>query len=287
MHLGEYSRALAVRFESSGIPHDEARLDAELLIRSALGWDRERWLADSRAPASPAAVHAVEPLAARRQAREPMAYILGQCEFWNRQFEVSPAVLIPRPETEIIVEQTLSRLHSIDGHKTPALLDVGTGSGCIAVSITAERPEVYCIATDVSADALEVARRNAVRHRVIDRIEFRQTTLLGDVGSGSLDFIVSNPPYVPSRELPSLPPEVRSFEPPDALDGGEDGLDVIRGLTAGARSALSSRGWLMFEFGFGQADAVRRILVEQDAWTGIDLVADLQGIPRTAVARRR
>jgi release factor glutamine methyltransferase len=280
--LGDLAREVAARLAGAGIAADEARLDAELLLRQVLGWDRARWIASSRDPAPEGTVEALAPLAARRVAREPMAYILGRCEFWGREFEVAAGVLVPRPETEILVEQALARIAPGAGI---TVVDVGTGSGCIAVSLALDRPLVRVIATDISARSIEIARRNARRHGVLDRIAFQHEALLGNAGTNWAAMIVSNPPYVPSRDGPGLQPEVRDHEPPDALFGGDDGLDVIRELIFASADSMEENGWLLFEFGFGQAGSVREILDDSGVWDEIAIVPDLQGIPRTAVAR--
>jgi release factor glutamine methyltransferase len=287
--LGALARALAARFRRAGIASDEARLDAELLIRSVLGWDRGRWVAEAQSPIPPGLEHTSESLVARRVAREPMAYILGRCEFWGLDFAVSPAVLIPRPETEIVVEQALARMAG-PGKATlsPAtILDIGTGSGCLAISLAVEREDCRLVATDISAASIEVARRNAERHGVLDRIAFQQTPLVGQLGRDSVDIIVSNPPYVPLRDRATLPPEVREHEPSEALFAGDDGLDVVRSVLEASRGVLSRGGWLIFEFGWGQAEAVQGLINTSGWWDQPDVVADLQGIPRIAVARKR
>jgi release factor glutamine methyltransferase len=216
-----------------------------------------------------------------------MAYVLGRCEFWGLTFEVTPEVLVPRPETEILVEQALQRLDvTTEGSAGRTIVDVGTGSGCIAVSLAVERPRARVVATDLSPAALAVARRNAVRHGVEERVSLIQADLVGDV-IRSADAIVSNPPYVPLRDRSALPPEVRDHEPARALYGGEDGLDVIRRLVAVAADRLAPGGWLLLEFGYGQDAAVRALMAASPFWTDVTVTPDLQGIPRVAAARRQ
>ena len=176
-----------------------------------------------------------EPLVARRERREPVSYILGTREFWGLDFEVGPDVLIPRPETELIVEETLA-LVGRDG--SPRIIDVGTGSGCIAIVLAREIPGARITATDVSVDALAVARRNAMRHGVADRVTFIETSFLDGIESGA-DVIVSNPPYVPSVSDRGVTPEVREYEPRVAVFSGEDGLDGVRSVLKGAASKLA------------------------------------------------
>lgn len=282
MTLFEHVAATRKRFVSAGISPDEAALDARILAQKVLGWDAARLHTDGTQPAPPGFAEAFEALAARRAAREPIAYLTGIREFWNLDFEVSPAVLIPRPETEFIVEAVLDLF---PGTKAPlAMCDAGTGSGCLAISIAKERPEARITATDISLAALEVARRNAARHGVADRIEFVEADLLGN--AGPFDLLVSNPPYVPEDERSAVPPEVREYEPSAALFGGPDGLDVIRRLVAAAPAALSAGGWLLFEIGAGQAGPVRSLISSVAGLTMTEFRRDLQGIERTAVVRR-
>lgn len=278
--LGDLARDMARRLEQAGIAPAEAALDAELLARTALGWDRARWIVEARRP-SPADLAArLEPLVVRRERREPMAYVLGRCEFWGREFVVDRRVLIPRPETEIIVEQALARLEPDDAVE---IADVGTGSGCLAISIAAERRHARVVAGDISAAALDVARLNAHRHRVSSRVALQLTA--GVPAADALDLIVSNPPYIPASDRRALMPEVGAYEPPEALFAGDDGLAVIPSVIDQAAGSLRPGGWLIFEFGFGQADAVRALL-DTAEWGEVAIVADLQGIPRTALARR-
>jgi release factor glutamine methyltransferase len=217
----------------------------------------------------------------RRAAREPIAYIVGHQEFWALDFGVSPAVLIPRPETELVVESALALI--ADG--AVELADVCTGSGCIAVAIACDRALVRVTATDLSEAALEVAHRNAVRHQVAHRVTFRQADLLAGL-DGIFDVIAANPPYVPEADRASLQPEVRDHEPAVALFAGPDGLQTIRRLVGGAPDRLRPGGTLIFEFGFGQAEAVAELISATARLKMIELRPDLQGIPRVALARR-
>ncbi len=270
------------RFMHAGISANLATLDAEVLARQVLGWDRARFLTDRNDAATSVFLLQYEPLVARRERREPVSYIIGMREFWGLPFEVGPDVLIPRPETEFIVEEALA----ISGKSgSPVIIDVGTGSGCIAISLALEIPGARVIATDVSAHALQVARRNALRHNVADRVSFVETSFLDGIEEVA-DIIVSNPPYVPSLAQPALTPEVRDYEPPVAVFAGEDGLDALRSVVEGAVGRLKPGGWLVMEFGCGQDDCVSALVGEIH---GIDVVKirhDLQDIPRTAVCRR-
>jgi release factor glutamine methyltransferase len=281
--LGAEVAAARERLAAAGIASDEAGLDAVLLARHVLGWDAATWIARETDPAPPGFVERYRELVARRTRREPMGYLLGRVEFWGLELEVSPAVLIPRPESEIIVEAALGAAR---GLAAPLIVDVGTGSGCLAVALASALPAARILAIDVSAPALAVARRNAARHGVARRIAFVRGDLLGPL-RGEADLIVSNPPYVPRTERHNLQPEVRAYEPPEALFAGDDGLAVIRRLVAGAETHLRPSGWLIFELGIGQQPAVRALLEQSGRWHSIDIRPDLQGIPRTAMARRR
>jgi len=275
------------RLVRAGIEPGEAALDAELLAREVLGWDLARYIAHSDEPVSDSFVTAFEALVRRRERREPMSLILGRREFWGLEFEVTGDVLTPRPETEIVVEEALAQMSAGAGVAPPSLFaDVGTGSGCLAVVLAREIGGARVVATDVSEAALEVARRNARRHGVADRVTFVRTSLLDGVGGG-FDLIVSNPPYVPTSLLSTLPPEVREHEPRLALDGGPDGLDAIRGLMAQAVTRLTAGGRLIIEFGMGQEDGVKQAAARCPGLQLQRIRRDLQGIPRTAVFTRR
>ena len=270
------------RLAAVGIQPDEARLDAELLARHVLGWDRATFIVNEAGPVLPGFERAYATLCERRERREPMAYILGRCEFWGLEFDVTPAVLIPRPETEQIVEEALARYAGTGG--PDRILDVGTGSGCLAVTLAREFPRARVVATDLSQEALAVASRNARRHGVERRVAFAEGSLFAPV-EGLFDLIVSNPPYVPEHDREILQPEIRDHEPALALFAGSDGLEAIRPMVALARGHLRWEGWLIFEFGFGQADAVTALIAASGPWDDVALVPDLQGIPRTATLR--
>jgi release factor glutamine methyltransferase len=286
MTLHERINAARDCFLKVGIRPEEAALDAELLARDALGWDRAALLAALHDPAPPSLEPSYQMLVARRLAREPVAYILGRREFWGLDFEVGPGVLVPRPETELIVEEA-QRVVGSPGSPGPRLVaDVGTGSGCLAVTLARDFGDAAFVATDSSRAALAFASRNAARHGVASRIALVETDLLEGV-DGPFDLIVSNPPYVPEGDVPSLPPEVRQFEPIEALVGGADGLDVIRRLLVHAEARLRAGGFLVFEFGFGQEPIVRQAVGCHVGLVLERVANDLQGIPRTAIVRRR
>jgi release factor glutamine methyltransferase len=267
----------------AGIPGDEADLDARLLAERVLGWDAARLLTRGDEPEPAGFAHAYDALVVRRAAREPMAYLLGRREFWGLEFDVTPAVLIPRPETELIVEVALATFP--EAQATIDIADIGTGSGCLAVTLAHERRAAHIVATDVSPAALDVARRNAAQHAVASRVELIETDLLNGIDR-TFDLIVSNPPYVPERDRATLPPEVREHEPSAALFGGSDGLAVVRRLAQHAAPRLKPGGVLIFEFGFGQADSVKEIVSRAPGLGLLDVRSDLQGIPRVAIIER-
>lgn len=267
--------------EAAGIGADEAAVDVDFYVRRILGWDRARVLT-SRAEPIPAALEPTfSAWVARRAQREPSAYIVGHREFYGRDFEVSPAVLIPRPETEHIIEAALPLLAA---QPDALVADLGTGSGNIAVTLACEVPSCRVIATDVSADALEVAGRNAARHLVSDRITFRCTSFLDGVDE-LFDIIAANPPYVREVDRAGLSPSVQR-EPSVALFGGKDGLRDIEHVLDAAARWLRPEGWLLMEFGFGQEDSVRAAVAHRSSLRFDRVIPDLQGLPRTVVAQR-
>ena len=274
--------AARARLRAAGIPIDEAELDARLLAEHVLGWTTELYFAEAQSAVPPGFCDRFDPLIARRAAREPFAYIVERQEFWGLAIEVTPAVLIPRPETELLVELALARCPS----NAPATIaDVCTGSGCVAIAIARERPAVSIQACDISDAALAVARRNSTRHGVAARIAFTRADLLNGI-SGPYDLIVANPPYVSERDRPKLQPEVVEHEPDLALFGGDDGLDVVRRLLPQASACLRTGGAMLFEFGFGQDEDIERLISSTPGLTMAGLRPDLAGIPRVAVATR-
>ena len=268
------------RLRAAGIPPDEADLDARLLAERVLDWDAAQYLTYANEEEPQGFAESFEALVARREDREPTAYLVGRREFCGLDIQVTPAVLIPRPETELIVEAALA---SFPRSATLDIVDVGTGSGCLAVALARERPASRIIATDISRDALEVARLNARRLGVASRVELVETDLLNGV-EREFDLIVSNPPYVPEPDRLQLQPEVRNYEPARALFAGEDGLSIIRRLVDQVPARLKPEGRLIFEFGYGQADDIRTLLSNTRSMVLLDLRRDLQGIPRVAIA---
>ena len=252
------------------------RIDAQVIMAEVLGVNRAWIAANPMRILTESEDARIDSLAVQRAMGQPVAYLLNRREFYGREFEVSPAVLIPRPETETLIEAALARL-------TPraSCLDLGTGSGAIAVTIACQRPEARVMATDFSGDALKVAARNAERHGALPRIEFAEGSWYEPVGERRFDLIVSNPPYVSANDSHLGQGDLR-FEPAHALtDGSADGLDSIRAIVAGAPAHLAPGGWLLFEHGYDQAAAAREVL---DRAGFIDLVSlpDLAGIPRVA-----
>lgn len=271
-------------FAAKGI--DSPRLDAEVLLAHVLKVGRVHLYTHHDRPLDTAERDAYRELVRRRAAREPVAYILAEREFYGRAFTVTRDVLVPRPETEHLVDAVLAWARE-RGLAAPRLADLGTGSGAIAVTLAAELPDAHVVATDLSPAALEVARGNAARLGVGERVELLHGDLLAPLAALSerrFDVIASNPPYVPETDRRDLQPEVRDHEPAMALFAGADGLAVIRRLVAEAGAFLGRPGLLAFEIGAGQAAAVRA-LCEQHGWPAVEFAADLQGHPRVALVQ--
>ena len=255
----------------------EPQRDAALLLCRILGKDRAWMLAHPNVPLASAQILSYEALLARRAKHEPMQYILGEQEFYGLPFSVTPDVLIPRPETEHLVEAALERL-PID--QPASIADVGTGSGAIAVTLAHARPLAQIAALDLSQPALQIARANAEALQVSDRVRFLESDLLTAVAGERFDLIVSNPPYVPEGEI--LEPQVRDWEPSAALYAGPDGLSIYERLIPQACQALVPGGWLLLEIGHDQRPAIEAMLA---GWRDVSFIDDLQGIPRVATAK--
>lgn len=268
----------------AGIGPDEAGISARVLAEHVLGWDTARYFTSVHELEPPQFAERYESLVARRAAREPSAHITGRQEFWGLSLEISPAVFIPRPETELIVEAGLQHLGQ-ERTERVSIADACTGSGCLAVALARELPTASIDATDISPDALEVARRNARRHGVDGRIRFRQANVLAGI-DGPFDLIVANPPYVRRGDQSALQPEVRDYEPSIALFGGDSGVELVTTLVGQAATRLRLGGHLIFEFGLGQDDEVEDLIGDTAGLTIVELRRDLQGIARTAVAKR-
>lgn len=257
------------------------RLDAEVLLALALGTTRAGLLARLREPLPAEAEARFDAVVGRRLAREPVAYIAGEREFWSLSFEVDATTLIPRPETETLVAEALA---SLGADACPRLLDAGTGSGCIAVALAVERRDALVTAIDTSAAALAVAARNAVRHGVAERISFLRADLRAFSPAAPFDLVVANPPYVRRRDIEALAPEVRLWEPRAALDGGDGGLDYVLALLARAPDLLAAGGAMAIEIGCDQAGEAATAAASA-GFRSVRIAADLAGRPRVIVAR--
>jgi release factor glutamine methyltransferase len=276
--LGEVLRLSTAHLERNGSP--TARLDAELLLGHALELGRVELYTGFERPLSEAELAACRELIARRAKREPVAYILGRWGFRGLDLDVDPRVLVPRPETELVVGRCLEL---VAGAAAPAMLDVGTGSGAIALALASELPEARVTACDVSEDALAVARANGGRLGI--DVEWVASDLFAGLGERRFDLVVSNPPYVAEGELAGLAPEVRDWEPRGATVAGRTGLEVIERLAAEARVALEPGGAVVLEVGAGQAGAAGRLL-EEAGITDIGCERDHAGIERIVWGRR-
>ncbi len=278
--LREALASASTRLAQNEHLHDTATRDAELLLLHTLQIPRAQLLAHPELTLTEAQLQAYEAAITRRLAPEPIQYITGTQEFYGLTLQVTPAVLIPRPETELLVEAVL---HQLPKHQPLRIADIGSGSGAIAIAIAHHLPQATVTALDISPEALAIARRNAETHHVSNRIRFLQSDLLTTVPGETFDAILSNPPYVPNVDHPTLHPQVRDHEPPTALFAGADGLEIYRRLIPAARAALVPNGLLALEFGHGQREALQQFLT---AWHNVIFLNDLQQIPRTALARR-
>lgn len=283
MSIQVHVSAARQRLREAGVSPVESDLDARLLAQHVLGWTTERFLTDASAAEPNGFAPHYDTLVARRATREPLAYIVGHREFWGLDLEVNPDVLIPRPSTELIVEAVLELFPN---RAAPlAVADICTGCGCVAVALAHELPAATVVATDISHGALQVARRNAERHGVADRVTFTHGDLLDGLDR-PFDAILANPPYVVDRARPALQPEVRDHEPAVALFGGVDGLGLVTRLVAEAPSRLRAGGYLVFEFGLGQDVEIEDLLAQTPWLTLVGVRRDLQGIARTAIAQK-
>jgi release factor glutamine methyltransferase len=272
-------------------------LAAELLLLHVLGRDRTWIYAHSEEEISAKVAERFFSLIARRAAGEPTQHLTGKQEFWGLEFEVTPEVLIPRPETEHVIEVALDRLgvRELRAGRKPTLsgkdlqvADIGTGSGCIAIALAKELPGSTVFATDISTAALAVARRNAARHGFSDRIHFIESNLFDKIaehGPHFFDLLVSNPPYIGRREAATLMREVRDHEPEVALYGGEEGYELYADLITQAAAHLKPGGLLVLELGHNSLPAVQPLL-EPPAWANVGITNDLAGIPRVIAAER-
>ena len=265
-------------FREQGI--DSPRLDAELLLTDVLDLDRVGLYLQFDRPLNEVELTSYRALVKRRAAREPLAYIQGKCEFWSLPMIVSPSVLVPRGDTEVLVEEALDRLETSE-----KVLDIGTGSGVIAIALAHERPQAQVEAIDNSAEALVVAVQNAELNGVSAQVLFRQEDL-GQLSGGPYDMIVSNPPYIPEADRDGLMPEVRDHEPPQALFAGADGLAAYRQIVEQAPQRLVAGGWLLLEVGINQSEPVAELLRAAE-FNNITVRNDYAGIPRVVCGRKQ
>lgn len=257
------------------------RLNAEILLLFVLGCDRAYFFAHPERELTPGEQSRYEDLVAQRASGIPAQYITGHQEFWGMDFIVSPAVLIPRPETEHVIETVLPLIQPVE---QPRIVDVGTGSGCIAIVLAKELPQAEIHATDISPVALEIARANTARYDLEKRIHFHQGDLLEGFSPRSFDLVVSNPPYVGESEEDHVQLEVRKFEPRNAVFAGHTGLEIIERLAPQAAVMLKPGGWLVMEISGTITEGVTRLLTN---WDAVQVTNDLQGIPRVVSARSR
>jgi release factor glutamine methyltransferase len=263
---------------------DSPRLDAQILLAHVLKCKRiDLYVRSDEEPSEPVRT-AFKDLIRRRVEGCPVAYLVGQREFYLLTFEVNSAVLIPRPETELLVTEALRLLK---GKEAPRVLDIGTGSGCIALAIARHHASARITATDISGEALAVARRNAESLRLSARVRFLQGDLFEPVGEDKFDLIASNPPYVSAEELPQLMKEVRDFEPRQALDGGPDGLAIYRRLIEAGPAHLNSGCYLLMEIGATQENPIRDLLVSSGSFDEVSTHRDGLKLPRVIAARKR
>lgn len=272
------ARGIAM-LDAAGI--DDADRQAKLLMEFAIGVSRTAFYLDPDREIDDARYHAFFDLIDRRAKREPLQYILGTWDFYGLEFVVRPGVLIPRPETELLVEKAIGILRPLDH---PKFVEVGVGSGCISTSILVNVANAIAVATDVSKDALETARENAARHGVMDRLSLIETNVLDGVNV-EFDLLVSNPPYIPAAERHSMQPEVVDHEPHIALFSGEDGLDVVRQLAASAARCLKQGAVLLIEIGSGQSVNAAATF-DPNSYSPPKFLNDLQSIPRVLMAEK-
>lgn len=281
MQLKQALETAVRQLDASGV--GSPRMNAEVLLMFTLSCDRAYLYAHSDRELTAEEMERYQQALAERARGVPSQYITGHQEFWGLDLLVTPAVLIPRPETEHVVEAVLDLVKRYEVQR-PHIVDVGTGSGCIALALASELPQAGIDAVDVSCAALEIARANAARLQLSRRIRFGQSDLLSAFAEvPAFDFIVSNPPYVGECEADKVQREVRKFEPKIAVFGGPEGLDIVRCLAPQAHSRLKPGGWLLMEIGFSQEQAVLALL---QSWSEVQSIPDLQGIPRVVAARK-
>lgn len=279
----ELLNAMTARFQQAGIP--SPRVESEWLLAAVLQVKRSELYGHRRRVLAPAEQRRLEIFFRRRLQREPLQYILGNCEFYGREFKVSPATLIPRPETELLAEKVI---HLARARPAPRIIDLGAGSGCLAVTLALELPQAHIAAVDVSLEALQMARENAHRWQIDDRIEFLQADMCHfEPAIARYDIIVSNPPYVLHAERESLQPEVRDYEPPQALFVGGDGLKFYRCILKFCAAHLQPGGWAACEMASPRHAAIENLFRRSSFFDSMETVHDYAGLPRHIIAQRR
>jgi release factor glutamine methyltransferase len=270
---------------------ESPRLNAELLLARSLNLGREEFYARLHDPLKESEREILEKMVQRRISGEPLQYILEHQEFWSIDLKVDPRVLIPRPETEVLVEQSLLILSEISLKRTPSVLEIGTGSGAIAIALAKELNNIFLVATDVSRDALMLAKENARSAGAEDQINFVNGDLFGPLhprkGTPPFDLILSNPPYIIRRKINTLAKEVKDYEPRIALDGGEDGLAFYRRIIPEAPLHLRGGGWLLLEVALGQSGIVSEMIEEEGNFLKPGFIPDLSGIGRVVKAQKK
>lgn len=267
---------------------ENPRLNGELILAHSMGLSREGLYIHLKDNIRDEERELFENLIKRRISGEPLQYILGHQEFWSIDFKVDTRVLIPRPETEILVEEGISIISRISSKRRPFVLDLGTGSGAIAISLVKEIKEIFLVATDISIDALLVAKENARSLGVMDRIKFLNGDLFNPISSSAnlFDLIISNPPYIIDQDIDRLAKEVRDYEPRIALDGGRDGLKFYRRIISQSPFYLCKEGWLLLEVGRGQAEKVSELIERERCFHKPELIKDCSGVKRVLKAQR-
>lgn len=279
-NIASLLRAGETELDLAGVP--DARREAASLLAAALGRDPTFLIAHPEHTPEKHLTELFLEFVTRRSRREPFHYLTGKKEFYGLEFTVTPAVLIPRPETEMLVERSIELLRELD---RPVFCEVGVGSACISAAVLVNVPPAKAVGLEISEAAIEIARQNITFHGLDDRLELRRSDVFAGLGPDEkFDLIVSNPPYVPVDDINGLQPEVRDHEPLIALTDGDDGLAVVRRIVAGSASFLKPGGTLMFEIGFSQAGLVLGMF-EPDLWDSAETENDLQGIPRIVAAR--
>lgn len=270
---------------------DSPRLSAELILAHVMGLSRIKLYTNYLQPLSESQLSELRDLVKRAAEHEPIAYLTGRAWFFNLEFEVGPAVLIPRPDTETLVEQVLSIIRHTPGFESPRILDLCTGSGAIAVAVAHHAPTSQIVATDISPEALLIANQNIRRHHLQDRITLLQGDLLGAlepyIDKTPFDLVVSNPPYIPTEKISQLPRNVRDYEPRQALDGGADGLDLHRRILHQSGNRLRPGGRILLEIGYDQQEAALTMIRQYDAYGDERVLRDYAGNPRVLTATRR